>query len=134
MSDVGPSELDTRVLAALKRGFPVDAKPYCAIAARVGMLEGDVLESVVGLRMAGTIERIGATFDGGRCTGFTDDELALVDLLAGDLPYSENPYAEFAAEFQRQGMDADEAWVLERTAAWVESGVIASFGVTVARG
>ena len=33
--------LDDLVVA----GFPIDAKPYCVIAGRLGMLEGDVLET-----------------------------------------------------------------------------------------
>jgi DNA-binding Lrp family transcriptional regulator len=135
MPDPSASAADRAILEDLvTSGFPVDAKPYCVVAGRLDMLEGDVLESVLGMRMGGTIERIGASFDGGRCTGFSDDELVLVDVLAGDLPYSENPFAEVAAEFQNRGLDVDEAWVLERTAAWVESGVIVSFGVTLAPG
>ena len=120
--------LDDLVVA----GFPIDAKPYCVIAGRLGMLEGDVLETVLGLRMGGTIERIGATFDREGYAALSGDELALADLLAGDLPTSENPFAELAAELLRRGVDAEESWVLERAAAWVDSEVITEFGVTIA--
>ena len=115
-------------------GFPVDPKPYCVLAERMGSVagtEGELLETILGMRMSGRIERIGATLDADRCADLTDDELALVDLLAGDLPMSEDPFAEVAAELVRRGVDVDEAWVVERTSAWLESGLIVSFGVVV---
>ena len=118
----------------LEHGFPIDPKPYCVIAreAPLGLSESDVLEAVLGLRMDGTFARLGATFDASRCTDFTNEELELVELLAGDLPMSEDPYAEVAAELVRRGVETDEAWVLERTESWAESGVIESVGPVVA--
>ena len=118
------------ILAALKAdGFPVDPKPYCVIGDRIGLAEVFVLETVVGLRMDGTIERLGATFSDDRCSTLSDDDLALVDLLAGDLPMSEDPYAELAAELVRRGVDADEAWVLGRIEGWLADGVMTGIGV-----
>ena len=123
------SDRDRIILDDLKTsGFPVDPKPYCTIAWRVSLLEGEALESIMGMRMTGVIERLGATFSGEGCALLTDDELALVDLLGGDLPYSEDPFAELAAELMRRGVEADEAWVVGRAKAWADSGVIESFG------
>jgi DNA-binding Lrp family transcriptional regulator len=115
-------------------GFPVDRNPYCVIAGRVGLSEGDVLERILGMRMDGSIVRIGATFSGERCSVLSDDDLELVDLLGGDLPTSEAPYAELAAELELRGVDADEDWVLGRAASWLGSGVITAMGVELATG
>ena len=127
MADIRPTVLADLV----ERGFPVDPKPYCAIGSRLDFLEGDVLEAVLGMRMDGTIVRLGATFSGQGCAVLSDDEMALVDRLSGDLPMSEDPYAELAAELARMGIEADEDWVLQRTSSWLEGGVIVSVGATI---
>ena len=75
--------------------------------------------------------RLGATFSGQGCAVLSDDEMALVDRLSGDLPMSEDPYAELAAELARMGIEADEDWVLQRTSSWLEGGVIVSVGATI---
>ncbi|MDP2234226.1 MAG: Lrp/AsnC family transcriptional regulator, partial [Actinomycetota bacterium] len=61
----------------------------------------------------------------------TDDERDLARLLQADLPSGEHPFAELAAELQRRGVDVDEAWVLERTRAWVDAGVSRRFGAAL---
>ena len=130
--DAGSTGTRDRVLSQLvDGGFPIDAKPYCVLGDRTGVLEGDVLEVVTGLRMDGTISRVGASFSGDGCALLADDEMVLADLVSGDLPMSEDPYAELGAELVRRGVEADESWVLGRLASWSAQGVISSFGVTL---
>jgi siroheme decarboxylase len=61
----------------------------------------------------------------------TDDEKALARLLQDDLPESPTPFAELAVSLQGQGVDVTEKWVIERAAAWRESGVIRRFGAAI---
>jgi DNA-binding Lrp family transcriptional regulator len=128
-------------------GFPLSAAPYCELGDELGLSEIDALALVLELREGGEIARVGATFPEDAAVGFcsvfdteemapapvagvelTCDEAELLMLLSDDLPYGEHPYAELAAELQMRGIEADEAWVLDRIAAWVESGVIVRFG------
>ena len=124
-------------------GFPVSSGPYCDLAGELGVSELDALNAVLELRETGEIARIGASFPADSAVGFcsvfdeeemapapiagveiTCDEAELLMLIADDLPYSERPYEELAAELQMRGIEADEAWVLERVGALLDDGVI----------
>jgi len=59
------------------------------------------------------------------------EEKALARLLQADLPLVEHPFAEIARTLLECGYDVDEAWVLERTSAWVEARVIRRFGAAI---
>ena len=61
----------------------------------------------------------------------TEDEKALARLLQDDLPESLTPFADLAVRLQGRGVDVTEEWVIERTAAWRESGVIRRFGAAI---
>ena len=61
----------------------------------------------------------------------SDDEKALARLLQDDLPESLTPFADVAARLREQGVKATEEWVVERTAAWVDAGVIRRFGAAI---
>jgi DNA-binding Lrp family transcriptional regulator len=61
----------------------------------------------------------------------TGDERALARLLQDDLPDTEAPFAALADALRAQGITADEAWVLERTRAWADAGVIRRFGAAI---
>ena len=61
----------------------------------------------------------------------TEDEKALVRLLQDDLESVVAPFERVAALLRGQGVDADEAWVIERTRAWVDSRVIRRFGAAI---
>jgi siroheme decarboxylase len=231
-------DLDKRVLTEIQAGFPLEPKPYCALAERLGTDELDVLASAEKLRDEKVIRRIGAIFDSHRlgyrstlcaiaapqdrvdsvaalisaypnvthnylredrysvwftliapseariheildeiaaATGISDildlpairlfkirvdfdltgerlastvappvvkpaetkpvelsaEERQLAVLLQDDLPRSENPFAEIALMLQERGVDVDEAWVLERTRHWVDTGVIRRFGAAI---
>jgi siroheme decarboxylase len=60
-----------------------------------------------------------------------DDEKALARLLQDDLPETLTPFSELAAHLQGWGVDVTEDWVIERAAAWRESGVIRRFGAAI---
>ena len=124
-------------------GFPVSSAPYCDLGDELGMSEIEALNAVLELRETSAIARIAATFPEGSAVGFcsvfdeeemtpaaiggveiTCDEAELLMLVADDLPYSERPYEELAAELQMRGIEADEAWVLERLGALLDDGVI----------
>ncbi len=59
------------------------------------------------------------------------EEKALARLLQDDLPEGLEPFAGIAARLQDRGVDVDEAWVLERTQAWVDARVIRRFGAAI---
>ena len=56
-------EKDRRILNLLQREFPLCEEPFRAIAERVGLDEGEVLDRVRRLKRDGIIRRIGAVFD-----------------------------------------------------------------------
>lgn len=232
------TDLEKRVLTVIQAGFPIEPRPYAAVAERLDSAEEDVLAAVERLRRERVIRRIGAIFDSHRLgyrstlcaiaappervdevaavvsaypnvthnyqredrysvwftliapsqeriesilreiaetTGIDDildlpairlfkirvdfdltgerggkvaappvkkpaeteavtlseDEKALAVLLQADLPDSETPFAEIAAKLEERGADVDEAWVLERTRHWVDTGVIRRFGAAI---
>jgi len=61
----------------------------------------------------------------------TDDEKALARLLQDDLPETLTPFADLAARLRDRDVDVTEEWVIERTAAWRDSGVIRRFGAAI---
>jgi DNA-binding Lrp family transcriptional regulator len=58
-------------------------------------------------------------------------ERALARLLQGDLPDVEAPFEAIAGQLRSQGTDVDEAWVLGRTRAWTDAGVIRRLGAAI---
>jgi len=126
MGDSDVSDFDRRVLGALRDGFPVSQSPYCDIAAQVGCLEIDVLNSAMKLREIGVLGPICAQFARpvAESDETADDSAVLAELLSFDVPWGEHPYAEIAAQLSLRGIDRDEAWVLEQMAAWLRDGTI----------
>jgi siroheme decarboxylase len=57
------TELDRKVLTEIQSRFPVEARPYAALADRLGSTEAEVFERVERLRHLFVIRRLGATFD-----------------------------------------------------------------------
>lgn len=55
-------ELDRRLLDEFQRDFPLDPRPYAAIAGRLGCTEAEVLERLGRLKASGAVSRVGATF------------------------------------------------------------------------
>jgi hypothetical protein len=127
-------------------GFPLASAPYCDLAEELDSSELEVLDAVLELRSTGEVGRINAEFEGGPmgfCSEydgeqmtlppvagiqFTCAEADLAMLAADNLPYGEHPYEELAAELNFRGVDANEAWVLDRLHAWMDAGVVVRFG------
>jgi DNA-binding Lrp family transcriptional regulator len=126
MSDMDLSELDARVLAALKRGFPVSQSPYCDIAAELGVSEIEVLNSAGKLRETGAIARIVAVFPNAEAmlNGRFEESADLAQILSFDLPWSEHPYAEVAAQLELRGIEIDEAQIIARIREWLSAGIV----------
>lgn len=57
------TDIQKKVLTKIQAGFPVVPHPYAAIGETVDATEGQVMEAVESLRVAGVIRRIGAIFD-----------------------------------------------------------------------
>lgn len=66
MEDTTLSDLDRRVLTRIQAGFPLESRPYAALAAEFGVSEDEVLGSVRGMRAGRVIRRVGAIFDSAR--------------------------------------------------------------------
>lgn len=61
----------------------------------------------------------------------SEDEKALARLLQDDLPEALTPFADLTATLRERDVDATEGWVVERTAAWRDAGVIRRFGAAI---
>ncbi|MDD4952528.1 MAG: siroheme decarboxylase subunit alpha [Desulfovibrionaceae bacterium] len=85
-------DLDKRILDLIQSDFPLEARPYDAIGARVGLTGAEALARVRKLRSRGVIRRIGANFQSRRL-GWSST------LCAARVP--EDRLEEFAAEVNR---------------------------------
>jgi DNA-binding Lrp family transcriptional regulator len=61
----------------------------------------------------------------------TEEEKALARLLQDDLPDTETPFAAIAYALEAGGVEVDESWVLERTRAWADAGLVRRFGAAI---
>ena len=124
MDDFDLSELDARVLEALKNAFPVSQSPYCDLAAELGATEVDVLNSAEKLRQIGAIGRVAVVFGQlDSLVGASSQEDAdLAQIVSFDLPWGEHPYAEVAAQLELRGVQMEEADVIARIGQWLSDG------------
>lgn len=56
----GIDAVDRRIVAATQAGLPLCARPYLAVAERLGLSEYDVMERMTRMLTSGAIRRIGA--------------------------------------------------------------------------
>ena len=70
------SEFEKKLLNLLQENLPLCARPYAALAERLGVSEKIVLEKIVELKERGFIRRIGTFFDSERL-GFSGTLIAL---------------------------------------------------------
>ena len=56
---MGVTDRDRRLIAALSEGLPLVPKPYAALAEKVGLSEGEVIDALKGLLGDGVIRRFG---------------------------------------------------------------------------
>lgn len=125
MADNELTDLDRRVIVAIEERFPVSQSPYCDLADELGALESDVLNSTMKLREWSQVAAIVAVFAPEVAPErYSAEDAALAAAVSFDLPWSEHPYAEVAAQLSLQGIDRDEAWVIGRLQAWLDDGTI----------
>jgi DNA-binding Lrp family transcriptional regulator len=128
MSDFDLTELDTRVLARLTSAFPVSESPYCDIAAELGESESDVLNSAEKLRQIGSISRIVAVFPEVAVVLGADSQTDadIAEIIAFDLPYSEHPFDEVAAQLELRGTQITGAEIIARIREWQADGTVSA--------
>ncbi|MBN2312080.1 MAG: AsnC family transcriptional regulator [Candidatus Hydrogenedentes bacterium] len=56
-------DLDRRILDAAQSAFPLESRPFAALARRLGSTEHEVLSRLRGLRESGLIRELGPVFD-----------------------------------------------------------------------
>lgn len=54
---------DRQIVTLIQSSFPIEARPYAAIASEVGISEEEVLERLKAIKESGEIRRMGASFD-----------------------------------------------------------------------
>jgi len=128
MNDFDLTELDTRVLAELTRAFPVSESPYCDVAGVLGAAEVDVVNSAEKLREIGAITRVAAVFpDAARVISEgSQTDASIAELISSDLPFSEHPFAEVAAELALRGTQVEGADVIARIGEWLADGTVSA--------
>jgi len=73
------TETDARLVAALRDGLPVTARPYAALGERLGLSEATVLARLTALREAGVVRRFGAIVRH-RALGYTANAMCVFDV------------------------------------------------------
>jgi len=59
-------QIDIKILDTLQNEFPLEERPFLALARQLGISEADVLERIAAMKASGLIRRIGGIFDSGR--------------------------------------------------------------------
>lgn len=81
------TEADRPIIEALMRGLPLVARPYAAIAARLGMSEAHVLERVRVLTAAGIIARLGVIVRH-RALGWSSNAMVVWDMTSDEITHA----------------------------------------------
>lgn len=58
--------IDRQLLDLLQKEFPLSARPYAALGARIGLAENEICRKVAGWQESGLVRRLGAVFDSKR--------------------------------------------------------------------
>lgn len=75
---------DRELIAAIQGGLPLVAKPYAAIAARLGLSEGEVIERLQVLQTVGLIKRMGVVVKH-RALGYRANAMVVWDVADTEL-------------------------------------------------
>jgi DNA-binding Lrp family transcriptional regulator len=73
------SEQDRELIAAIQGGLPLVARPYAAIAARLGLHEDEVIVRLAALQQAGMIKRMGVVVKH-RALGYNANAMVVWDI------------------------------------------------------
>lgn len=79
-----PSDDERALLAALERGLDLTARPFAAVASKLGWSESEALARLEGLLAAGIVTRFGLVVHH-RAFGFRDNAMVVWDLPADSL-------------------------------------------------
>jgi DNA-binding Lrp family transcriptional regulator len=73
------NQQDRDLIAAIQGGLPLVARPYAAIAARLGLTESELIERLGALQAAGLIKRMGVVVKH-RALGYTANAMVVWDI------------------------------------------------------
>lgn len=79
-----PDPRDQRILAAIEDGLPLVEEPYHAIAGRLGLRAGDVIERLEALTTTGVVTRLGCVLHH-RTLGYQANAMAVWDIEDGQV-------------------------------------------------
>ena len=98
----GLSELDRRLLDDFQRDFPVCARPYEAVAKRLGCDEATVLERLERLQKRGYVSRIGPVFRPNRLGASTLAAMAVPTQRLPEVADLVSSYSEVNHNYERE--------------------------------
>ncbi|MEO5337470.1 MAG: AsnC family transcriptional regulator [Magnetospirillum sp. WYHS-4] len=96
------TELERRLLDEFQRDFPLEPRPFAAVAERLGVDEATVIATLGRLKDEGSVSRVGAVFRPG---GVGESTLAAMAVPVEDLPYVAqlvNEYEEVNHNYERE--------------------------------
>lgn len=96
------SDLRGRLLADFQRDLPLTPTPYADMAARLGVSEGEVLETLKALREEGAVSRVGAVFRPNTVGASTLAALAVPVERLEEIAALINAYAEVNHNYERE--------------------------------
>lgn len=94
--------IDRRLLNEFQQDFPLSARPYAALAERLGVDEDEVMERLARLARGGTISRIGAVFRPHTVGGSTLAAMAVPEADLDRVAELVSAYGEVNHNYQRQ--------------------------------
>lgn len=94
--------LEENLLNDFQRGFPLQPRPYAAIAARCGAAEAEVISTYARLIADGKVSRIGATFAAGRIGAAALAALAVPPARLAQVAALVNAWPEVNHNYERE--------------------------------
>ena len=101
-ADAEISELDKRLLDDFQRDFPVCARPYAAMAKRLGCDEATVLARLQQLRRRGYVSRVGPVFRPNRLGASTLAAMAVPAARLQEVAKLVSSYSEINHNYERE--------------------------------
>ncbi len=96
------SMLERRLLNDFQHDFPLTATPYADIAARLGVTEQEVIDTLQKLQEQGAISRVGAVFRPNRVGVSTLAAMAVAPERLDEVAQLVNGYAEVNHNYERE--------------------------------
>ena len=96
------NEFDKQLLDDFQRDFPLVARPFAAIGARVGLSEQDVIDAYKRFSESGTVSRIGAVIKPNVAGASTLAAMAVPGARLKDVADLVSSYAEVNHNYERE--------------------------------